>query len=70
MLYCQCGGYKMKKTWRNRKKGRIGYSCGYRACFGHGFCSIYTISEFVLKALMIADSSGFEVLQKTLAISQ
>ena len=55
MLYCQDCGYKMKKTWLNRKKGDIGYSCGYRARFGHGFCSTHTISECVLKALVIAD---------------
>lgn len=55
MLYCQDCGYKMKKTWLNRKKGDIGYSCGYRARFGQGFCSTHTISEAVLKALVIAD---------------
>ena len=55
MLYCQDCGYKMKKTWLNRKKGNIGYSCGYRARFGQGFCSTHTISEAALKALVIAD---------------
>ena len=55
MLYCQDCGYKMKKTWLNRKKGDIGCSCGYRARFGQGFCSTHTISEAVLKALVIAD---------------
>jgi hypothetical protein len=33
MLYCQDCGYKMKKIWFNRKKGDIGYSCGYRSRF-------------------------------------
>ena len=55
MLYCQDCGYKMKKTWLNRTKGDIGYSCGYHARFGKAFCSTHTIRESVLKALVIAD---------------
>ena len=55
MLYCQDCGYKMKKTWLNRKKGDIGYSCGYHARFGKAFCTTHTIRESALKALVIAD---------------
>ena len=55
MLYCQDCGYKMKKIWLNRKKGDIGYSCGYRARFGKEFCSTHTIRESDLKALVAAD---------------
>ena len=55
MLYCQDCGYKMKKIWLNRKKGDIGYSCGYRARFGKEFCSTHTIRESALAALVIAD---------------
>lgn len=55
MLYCQDCGYKMKKIWLNRKKGDIGYSCGYRARFGKEFCSTHTIRESDLKALVTAD---------------
>ncbi|MBR3042862.1 MAG: recombinase family protein, partial [Oscillospiraceae bacterium] len=55
MLYCQDCGYKMKKIWLNRKKGDIGYSCGYRARFGKEFCSTHTIRESALAALVIED---------------